>query len=70
VLEKGDREPGGKARTLVDDLPLFSAAARPAAAVEPPVPSAVEARLRAAHPDELSPREALALVYELRGLLG
>ncbi len=67
ALEKGDREPGGKARALVDDLPLFSAAARPAA--EPVAPSAVEARLRAAHPDELSPREALALVYELRGLL-
>jgi DNA mismatch repair protein MutS len=31
--------------------------------------SAAEARLRAVLPDELSPREALALVYELRGLL-
>ena len=37
---------------------------------DPPAPSAVEARLRAAHPDELSPREALALVYELRGSAG
>ena len=58
---------GGKAKALVDDLPLFAAAARPPAA--PPAASAVEARLRAAHPDELTPREALALVYELRGLI-
>ena len=57
---------GGEARALVDDLPLFSASAR--AADPPPGPSAVEARLRAALPDELTPRDALALVYELRGL--
>ncbi|MBD3765227.1 MAG: hypothetical protein IE927_10985, partial [Rhodobacterales bacterium] len=34
-----------------------------------PRPGPVEARLRAVHPDDLSPREALALVYELRALL-
>jgi DNA mismatch repair protein MutS len=67
ALESGDREAGGKARALVDDLPLFSAVARPAPAA--PATSAVEARLREASPDELSPREALALVYELRALL-
>ncbi len=66
ALERGERESGGKARALVDDLPLFSIAARPPAA---PAASVVEERLRAAHPDELSPREALDLVYELRGLL-
>ena len=32
ALEKGEREGGGKARALVDDLPLFAVAARPAAA--------------------------------------
>ena len=67
ALERSDREPGGKARALVDDLPLFSAAARPPPAAM--AASQVEARLRDAHPDELSPREALALVYELRALL-
>ena len=67
ALERSDREPGGKARALVDDLPLFSAAARPAPS---PAASGVEARLREVSPDELSPREALALVYELRGMLG
>jgi DNA mismatch repair protein MutS len=67
ALEAGEREGGGKAKALVDDLPLFSAA-RPA---PPPAggPSAVEARLGAVLPDELTPREALALVYELRGLI-
>lgn len=70
ALERGEREQGGKARALVDDLPLFSAAMRqavpPAGSAEP---SALEARLAAVAPDDLSPREALALVYELKGLL-
>jgi DNA mismatch repair protein MutS len=70
ALEKGDREPGGKAKALVDDLPLFSLAARaPAPAAADPIPSPAEERLRATHPDDLSPREALALVYELKGML-
>jgi DNA mismatch repair protein MutS len=70
ALETGERERGGKAKALVDDLPLFSAAAiqaPPPAHPEPP--SAVEARLREVHPDELTPREALALAYELRAML-
>ncbi len=70
ALERGERE-GGKARALVDDLPLFAVAARPVApaAGGSVAPSAVEGRLRAVAPDELSPREALQLVYELKGLL-
>jgi DNA mismatch repair protein MutS len=67
TLEKGDREPGGRKRVLVDDLPLFSLAARPPA--PEPEASRAEARLREIAPDELSPREALALVYELKGLV-
>jgi DNA mismatch repair protein MutS len=55
-------------RALIDDLPLFSAAAR---TPPPPAPaaSAVEDRLRALAPDDLSPREALDLIYELRRLI-
>ena len=43
----------------------------PRAAAPPPEPvaSAVEARLRDVHPDALTPREALDLLYELRALL-
>jgi len=66
-LEQGSADRPGAA-SLIDDLPLFRSAPppppRPAARV-----SAVETRLREIHPDELSPREALALLYELRGLL-
>ncbi len=68
ALESADREPGGKARALVDDLPLFSAAARPATPASSAA-SPVETRLREVLPDNLSPREALALLYELRALL-
>jgi DNA mismatch repair protein MutS len=66
ALERGERELGGKAKALVDDLPLFAAAGReaPRAAA-----SAAEARLREILPDELTPREALALVYELKALV-
>jgi DNA mismatch repair protein MutS len=32
-------------------------------------PSEAEARLRELHPDELSPREALQVIYELKGLV-
>jgi len=67
ALERGEREGGAKAKALVDDLPLFAVAARPAA--PPPAASAAEERLRGVMPDELSPREALALLYELRGML-
>ncbi|MEO1688482.1 MAG: DNA mismatch repair protein MutS, partial [Pseudomonadota bacterium] len=73
ALETGDREAGGgaRAKALIDDLPLFSAAAEapaPAAAAEA-APSRIEARLAQADPDALTPREALDLLYELRGLL-
>jgi DNA mismatch repair protein MutS len=67
ALEQKDRDGGGKAETLIDDLPLFSATAAPLA--RPPKPSEVEDRLRDIHPDELTAREALALVYSLREML-
>jgi DNA mismatch repair protein MutS len=65
ALEKGEREGGRKA--FVDDLPLFAAMPVP-----PPVKqqaSQVEARLKTVLPDELTPKEALALIYELRGMV-
>jgi DNA mismatch repair protein MutS len=65
-LEEGDRAPGGRGEALIDDLPLFRAA--PPAAPAPTSASEVEARLAAVHPDELSPREALAILYELKAM--
>ncbi|MEX2615280.1 MAG: DNA mismatch repair protein MutS [Alphaproteobacteria bacterium] len=64
-LEKGEQS--GTLARLSDDLPLFAAAARPAAA--PPVESAVESALADADPDSMTPREALEYLYRLRGML-
>jgi DNA mismatch repair protein MutS len=61
------REPGGALARLADDLPLFSAARQVARAA--PEPSAVEQALREIRPDDLTPREALDVVYRLAGLL-
>jgi DNA mismatch repair protein MutS len=64
LLEQGDRS-GALAR-LADDLPLFRALRqRPA----PPPESPAEALLREIRPDELTPREALDLLYRLKGLI-
>lgn len=65
ALEKGEREGAGKQKAIVDDLPLFSMAPPPQPA-PPQKPSRLEERLQAIHPDELSPREALQLIYELK----
>ncbi len=67
ALEKGDRD-GTPKKSFIDDLPLFrvqQAVATPKAAKS----SGVEDRLKAVLPDELSPKDALQLVYELRSLL-
>ncbi|MDX1744042.1 MAG: hypothetical protein R3186_10670, partial [Ruegeria sp.] len=63
-LEKTERE-GGKQKALIDDLPLFSAAPPPP---PPPVPKAspVTDMLKDVLPDELTPREALDLIYKLK----
>ena len=57
----------GAAATLIDDLPLFRATpvAPPPKVVKA---SEVEDRLKAVHPDELTPIEALRLVYDLKRL--
>ena len=69
-LEEG--EASAAPARLADDLPLFAAAlqrAAPPSAVSPAGPSPVEQLLRSTSPDELSPRQALELVYRLKGLL-
>ena len=65
-LEAGERR--GDLTRLADDLPLFSAAAaRPRSG--PDRKSPVEAALAEIMPDELSPKDALELIYRLRSLL-
>ena len=66
MLEKGEREGKVGQQALIDDLPLFSATpAPPPAQVKE---SEIEARLRDILPDELSPKDALALLYQLKEL--
>ncbi|WP_241523947.1 DNA mismatch repair protein MutS [Oceaniglobus indicus] len=67
ALEKGEREGGGRQAALIDDLPLF-AATPPAPQPAAPRTSAVAERLEGVHPDELTPMEALKLIYELKEL--
>jgi DNA mismatch repair protein MutS len=69
ALEAGERAGGSRPAALIDDLPLFRAAIAQAPATARPTPSPVEARLRDVQPDELTPIEALRLVYDLRALL-
>ena len=66
ALEKGERENGSGAKALFDDLPLFAMApsAPPKQAVT--APSQVDALLRDVQPDELTPRDALKLIYQLK----
>ncbi|PZO67858.1 MAG: DNA mismatch repair protein MutS [Paracoccus denitrificans] len=68
ALEEGGRDGGKRPAALIDDLPLFRSAP-PMAAPAPVRVSAVEARLKSVHPDSLTPRDALDLVYELIGAL-
>lgn len=67
ALEKGEREGGGARKAIIDELPLF--AATPAVKIPVAPDSQVEAMLKDVLPDELTPREALALIYELRSLM-
>ncbi|MDE5442295.1 DNA mismatch repair protein MutS [Bradyrhizobium sp. CSA207] len=67
-LEAQDR--GQTARALVDDLPLFAVPSR--AAAEAAAPSEAELLMeavKALHPDEMTPREALDALYALKGKL-
>ena len=68
TLEKGENRTGGKVDKLLDGLPLFEH--RPSAPLRPKQDaSPVLARLRDIHPDDLSPRDALDALYELKSLI-
>ena len=71
VLAKVEAQDRGQtARALAEDLPLFAVPSR--AAAEPAPPSEAEKlvdALRALHPDEMSPREALEALYAMRAKL-
>jgi DNA mismatch repair protein MutS len=60
-LEQG--EAGRGAREALDGLPLFASVP-----IAPPAADRLRARLAEIHPDSLSPRAALDLLYELKAL--
>ena len=63
-LEAGRDATGGIAAGL-DDLPLFAAAAAPEVVADP-----LAEALATVHPDQMSPREALDALYELKRIAG
>jgi DNA mismatch repair protein MutS len=67
ALEKGEREGGATQKALIDDLPLFAASPAPVAAMPAATSPALE-KLNDILPDDLSPKEALNLLYELKEL--
>ena len=66
TLERGEQS--GAITRLAEDLPLFAnlASASPPKAV---VPSEAEEELRSLNPDDLTPRQALEMLYRLRALV-
>ncbi len=68
ALEKGEREGGAKQKALIDDLPLFAATPPPPPPAAEPKSSALHDRISEVLPDELTPREALQVLYELKEL--
>ena len=64
TLEQGEH--GRAVAQLAEDLPLFS---RAWPAPQAPQPSAADQLLRDTHPDELSPRAALDLLYRLKAAI-
>ncbi len=64
-LEKSDQ--AGAVAKLAEDLPLFAPRPRPTVAART---SVVEQRLKSVNPDDLTARQALDLLYELKGLAG
>ncbi len=68
ALESGEREGGSRQKALIDDLPLFRAMPAPAPKAVAKA-SKVETALKDVLPDELTPIQALRLVYELKEML-
>ncbi|MFT6168894.1 MAG: DNA mismatch repair protein MutS [Celeribacter sp.] len=70
ALEKGDSDTKTSPKAIIDDLPLFSAIPTPQEVKVEKGPSAADEKLAEILPDELTPREALQLLYELKSLAG
>ena len=70
ALEEGDTAAGTR-QDLAQDLPLFAAAPRPRSSGHTAAaPDPVRQTLADANPDDMTPREALDFLYQLRRKLG
>ena len=66
-LEQGEAK---STADLAEDLPLFAVASRTRPAPAPAAgPAPLEAALREVNADDLSPKDALELIYRLKRLL-
>lgn len=65
ILEQGEQ--AGAVARLADDLPLFRAV--PAGAAPAPAANPLTEALAAIHADELTPKAALDLIYQLKALI-
>jgi DNA mismatch repair protein MutS len=68
ALEQGEREGSSTPKAIIDDLPLFAATPTQTAPISSD-PNEVEQMLNEILPDELTPREALQKLYELKEAL-
>ena len=68
ALEQGEREGSTTPKAIIDDLPLFAATPTQTAPVASE-PNELEQMLNEILPDELTPREALQKLYELKEAL-
>ncbi len=62
VLHMLEENPSGQKSPMLDDLPLFTAAPAP----KPAKPDVLGTRLDDIRPDDLTPRAAIDLIYELK----
>ena len=66
LLENSEQRGSGKLDALADDLPLF--AVQPQRPIPKSGPSEIDQQVASLHPDEMSPRDALAMIYKLHAL--
>ena len=68
LLEKGDREGSSRQKSIIDELPLFTQSEQ-RESPKSEFNNTIQDFLENIVPDELSPREALQKLYELKELL-
>ena len=67
-LEEDEQNAAGKTASLIDELPLFAESRQASQNQLPPETNTLINKLNQINPDELSPLDALSLIYELNEL--